>query len=113
MLYYRAKQALDGAERTFANRINLVTDEIFTVEEVKTPPVTHDGNPVEVKNINYWLVPTKKPSRGGGEQKQHSTPWRARSCCLVTHQTVFYTDMSPVLEIRASVYRKNTRGGRR
>lgn len=36
MLYYRVKAQFDGAERgTFANRINIVKDEILTAEECK------------------------------------------------------------------------------
>lgn len=51
MLYYKVKASAEGAERgRFANRINLVKDEILTAEECEKHRVLlTDVEPVEVK----------------------------------------------------------------
>lgn len=55
MLYYKVKASADGAERgRFANRINLVKDEILTAEECEKHRVLPtDVEPVEVKK--HWV----------------------------------------------------------
>lgn len=55
MLYYRVKAQFDGAERgTFANRINIVKDEILTAEECEKYQLSpNDVEAVEVKK--HWI----------------------------------------------------------
>lgn len=115
MLYYRVKAQVDGAERgTFVNRINLVKDEIFTVEECEKYHLSpNDVEPVEVKkHWVYWFFGVRfydenKPRRW--YSTEHSYTVAGKIVLFGNDQTILY-GYEPGFRNSRTVFRK-TRAG--
>lgn len=118
MLYYRVKAQFDGAERgTFANRINIVKDEILTAEECKKYQLSpNDVEAVEVKK--HWIYrffgvrfyDEDKPRRWYSTERSYTVA--GKIVLFGNDQTILY-GYEPGFRNSRTVFRKRARGGLR
>lgn len=115
MLYYRVKAQFDGAERgTFANRINIVKDEILTAEECEKYQLSpNDVEVVEVKK--HWIYrffgvrfyDENKPRRWYSTERSYTVA--GKIVLFGNDQTILY-GYEPGFRNSRTVFRK-TRAG--